>query len=118
MDRRAVTIIMVMARRSRFTLVFDPEVRNHVQAIDSKYHSLIRSAVEEQLSFEPETETRNRKPLRRPVVSDSTWELRFGPDNCFRVFYATDLELREVQILAIGVKKRNTLTIGGEEIHP
>jgi hypothetical protein len=111
-----MTIIMVMTRESPFSLVFDPEVRKHVRAIEAKYHSLIRSAIEGQLSFEPETETRNRKPLQRSGVSGATWELRFGPANRFRVFYTTDLRSREVRILAIGVKERNTLTIGGEEI--
>ncbi len=46
----------------------------------------------------------------------ATWELRFGPDNCFRLLYAVVPENREVQILAIGVKERNRLIIGGEEV--
>ncbi len=44
-----------------------------------------------------------------------SWELRCGPDNRFRVFYDVDSELREVQVLAVGVKDRNRLLIGGEE---
>jgi len=68
------------------------------------------------LSFEPDMETRNRKPLQRPVAFEADWELRFGPDNRFRVLYAIDLEFREVQILAVGVKERNRLTIAGEEV--
>ncbi len=47
---------------------------------------------------------------------EATWELRFGPDNRFRVFYAIAQELREVYILTIGVKHRNRLVIGGEEV--
>ncbi len=66
--------------------------------------------------FEPEKESRNRKPLRQPAPFEATWELRLGPDNRFRVLYGVDLEHREVQIQAIGVKQGNRLFVGGEEI--
>lgn len=66
--------------------------------------------------FEPEKETRNRKPLRQPAPFESTWELRFGPNNRFRVLCAVDPERREVPIQAIGEKKGNRLFVGGEEI--
>ena len=42
-------------------------------------------------------------------------EMRFGPNNRFRVFYRTDPSIGEVHILAIGVKVGNRLFIGGEE---
>ena len=47
---------------------------------------------------------------------DSTWEIRFGPDNRFRVLYDIDHEERKVHILAIGVKVDHRLVVGGEEI--
>jgi len=50
------------------------------------------------------------------VTFEATWELRFGPGNRFRVFYAVSHERREVQILAIGTKERNRLIVGREEI--
>ncbi len=105
-----------MARRRPFSLIFDPEVKQHLRAIDGKYHSLIRAGIHEQLVFEPETETRNRKPLRPLAAFGATWELHLGPDNRFRVLYTVDLERREVAILAIGVKEGERLTIAGEEI--
>lgn len=108
--------MVIVASKQPFSLVFDPEVREHLRAIETKYHSLIRMATEEQLLFEPETETRNRKPLQQPAALGATWELRFGPDNRVRVFYAVDAERKEVQVLAIGVKKGNRLIIGGEEV--
>jgi len=43
------------------------------------------------------------------------WELRLGPENRFRVFYQVNAERREVRGLAVGVKYRNRLFIGGEE---
>ena len=61
---------------------------------------------------EPLKETRNRKPLRPNPVAP--WELRVGE---LRVFY----EVSEgppalVQVLAVGIKVRETLLIGGQEI--
>ena len=44
------------------------------------------------------------------------WELRFGPENRFRVFYAVSHERQEVQMLAIETKQRNRLLIGRQEI--
>lgn len=104
-----------MARTSPFALVYAAEVKHHLRAIEAKYHSLIQSEAETQLLFEPETETRNRKPLKRPLVFGAQWELRLGPDNRFRIFYQVNAENREVRILAIGVKYKNRLFIGGEE---
>jgi len=100
----------------RFTIVYAPLTKDHLRAIEAKYYSLIRAVVNEQLSFEPATETRNRKPLKRPVVFMATWELRFGPQNRFRVYYDVDLEQAIVSILAIGSKRGNRIAIGGEEI--
>jgi hypothetical protein len=67
-------------------------------------------------SYEPDVTTRNRKPLKRPVFFEATWELRFGPGNRFRVFYDIDQKQHVVAILAIGIKRGNRLLIGGEEI--
>ena len=104
-----------MGGRRAFALVYDPEVARHVAAIDTKYHSLIRSTIEQQLRHEPERETRNRKPLERPSVLGTAWELRLGPANRFRVFYRTDVAARRVRVLAIGEKAGARLRIGGEE---
>src|SRR5262249_10929915 len=107
---------MVMAKKQRYVLIYDPEVAGHLDAIEAKYHSLIRTTIEEQLRFEPETATRNRKQLERPIDLGARWELRLGPDNRFRVFYRVDAERRQVRILAIAVKERNRIFIGGEEV--
>ena|SRR5258707_13234702 len=105
-----------MARKQPFSFTFDPRVKQHLRGIDVKYHSLIRATIDEQLRFEPETETRNRKPLQQPAILGAAWELRFGPDNRFRVLYTVDVENRDVQVLAIGVKKGNRLLFEGEEV--
>lgn len=100
----------------QYQLVYAPQVKDHLRAIDRKYYSLIRETIEEQLLHEPDVETRNRKPLRRGPVFKGEWELRFGPDNRFRAFYEIDAAERSVAILAIGVKLGNRLLIGGNEV--
>jgi mRNA-degrading endonuclease RelE of RelBE toxin-antitoxin system len=102
-------------RRQKVELVFAPETVDHVKAIDSQHHSLIRTTIEQQLRVTPGTPTRNRKRLETPAPFDATWELRFGPDNQFRVLYEVDEGRRVVNILAIGIKDRNRLLIGREE---
>jgi len=104
-----------MAKNPQFALVYAGEVKQHLRDIETKYHSLIQSEAQAQLVFHPDTETRNRKPLKRPIAFGADWELRLGPDNRFRVFYQVHAVSREVRILAVGVKDRNRLLIGGEE---
>jgi hypothetical protein len=111
-----LTTIRVMAKKQPFAFMYDPEAIGHLDVIELKYHSLIRRTIEEQLAFEPETPTRNRKPLERPIALGARWELRLGPDNRFRVFYRVDGDHRQVRILAIGVKERNRLFLRGEEV--
>lgn len=110
-----MTIIRVMMRRV-FELIYAPRVARHVRAIERRYHSFIRKTIESRLRHQPYVESRNRKPLKRPVSFGATWELRFGPDNCFRVFYDIDTQTSHVNILAIGVKEKEKLFIAGEEI--
>ncbi|MGH9836507.1 MAG: type II toxin-antitoxin system RelE family toxin [Blastocatellia bacterium] len=104
-----------MPRRSKFDLIFAPETLGHLDAIDRKDHRLIRQAIDKQLTYTPETVTRNRKPLEEPAPYGATWELRCGPKNRYRAFYEVDSEERSVLILAIGVKERDRLLISGEE---
>ncbi len=68
------------------------------------------------MEFEPGKETRNRKPLRQPAPFEATWEIRFGPESCFRVLYGIDEEKREVQIQAIGIKEGNQLLVAEEVV--
>jgi mRNA-degrading endonuclease RelE of RelBE toxin-antitoxin system len=104
-----------MARQPPFTVIFAPQVKNHLQAIERKYRSLIRDKIEEQLQWEPGVQTTNRKSLRMPVLG-ADWELRFGPNNRFRVLYDIDEENHQVMILAVGIKDGERLLISGEEV--
>lgn len=105
-----------MSDKRAFELIYDPEFKDHLALVEPKYRSLIRSTIEEQLVFSANVETRNRKPLKRPVPFSADGELRFGPNNRFRAFYSVDLERHAVILVALGVKDRERFTIGGKEI--
>jgi mRNA-degrading endonuclease RelE of RelBE toxin-antitoxin system len=104
-----------MARQPKFALTFAPETLDHLDVIERKYHRLIQKTIDEQLNYTPEKKTRNRKPLDQPAPFGATWELRFGPNNRFRVLYEVEVEEQTVWVLAIGIKEGNKLFIGGEE---
>jgi hypothetical protein len=73
---------------------------------------MVFDAVDEQLLHEPGVETRNRKPMRPNPVAP--WELRVGD---LRVYYDIAEEpIQLVTILAVGIKRRNHVRIGGKEI--
>jgi hypothetical protein len=77
---------------------------------------LLRREIGTQLRFEPDVESRNRKPLTRTVEFGADWELRCGPNNRFRLFYAVNHAEREVGVIATGTKRGNRVFIGGEEV--
>jgi len=68
--------------------------------------------VDRQLAHQPLIETRNRKPRRPNPLAP--WELRIGN---LRVYYDV-VEVPEsiVYIRAVGIKYRNRVMIGDEEI--
>lgn len=111
-----MTIIMVMTQAKRFRIVYHSRLKNHLQTIDRKYHTIIREAIEQQLSYEPDIMTKNRKPVIQPFPFEATWEIRFGPQNRFRVFYEVERSEAVVNVLAIGEKEGNRLFIRGEEV--
>ena len=111
-----MTIIVVVTAARRYGIIYAPEVRDHVNAIEPKYHGILRQTIGQQLTSAPDHRTRNRKPLEHvPGPFGSTWELRCGPGNCFRVFYEVHADAAQVWVLAIGLKDRNRLYVGGRE---
>jgi hypothetical protein len=102
-----------MATR-KYDLVYTSAFKHQLKRVEAKYHTLIRETLEKQLQYEPEAKTRNWKPLKKPIAFQAEWELRFGPDNRFRVFYSVKGE--EVILLAFGEKLGNQLFIDGEEV--
>ena len=112
-----MTIILVrMPERTRFEIVYSVAVLGHLEGVPRRHHSLLRRELEQQLHFEPMVPTRNRKPLRGPNALGAEWELRCGPEGRYRVFYEVRADERRVWVLALGVKDRNRLLIGNQEI--
>jgi mRNA-degrading endonuclease RelE of RelBE toxin-antitoxin system len=105
-----------MRKTPRYTVEYAPEVLDHLDAVERKYHRLLRDLIAAQLRFSPEEPTRNRKLLEQPAPFSATWELRGGPGNRFRVFYEVRHDKAAVWVLAIGVKQGNRLVVGNEEI--
>jgi hypothetical protein len=50
------------------SLVYTNTFKRHLKLVPSKYRSLIRKALEEQLQYHPDVKTRNRKPLKKPLA--------------------------------------------------
>ena len=96
-----------------FEINFTQTAAAHVRAYRKFEQQIILDAIEEQLRYEPTTETRNRKRLGENELSN--WELRVQQ---YRVFYDVDSEEERqvVKIKAVGHKEHNTLYIGGKEV--
>ena len=105
-----------MAPSKRFELFYPPIIKEHLKSIEPNFYSLIRESLEKELQYQPDVETKNRKPLKRPIVFGAKWELRFGTNNRFRAYYRVDHDKAQVILLAIGQKVVNRLFIGGEEV--
>lgn len=96
----------------RFDIVFTPEALEDLRLFKRGERTTIIAAIEEQLSHEPNNETRNRKRLRPNQTAE--WELRVDR---FRVFYDIDEGDHLVKIEAVGHKRGSRLFIHGEEYH-
>lgn len=105
-----------MSEQLPFEIIFDAAVQAHFAAIERKDHSLILDAIEQQLAYEPNQKTRNRKALRIPNSLNATWELRCGMNNRYRIFYDVAVDDRLVIVLAVGRKLGNRLMIADEEM--
>jgi mRNA-degrading endonuclease RelE of RelBE toxin-antitoxin system len=94
-----------------FEIRFAESVEEDLRKIQVYYRNQILDAIEEQLSHEPETATRNRKLLENLMPPWQTvapvWELRVGE---YRVFYDVSAAESVVYIRAIRKKPRGMKT--------
>ncbi len=89
----------------------DAAIEN-LKFLTTRQQRTVLDTVDEQLKYEPLVETRNRKPMEPNSLA--TWELRIGN---LRVYY--DVEENTVSVVyiqAVGIKNRNRVRIGEEEI--
>jgi mRNA-degrading endonuclease RelE of RelBE toxin-antitoxin system len=88
------------------------EAKEHLRGLPAQERTLVLDRVLEQLTHQPNVQTRNRKPLRpNPLAS---WELRIGR---IRVYYDV-IEVPEpyVEIRGIGIKERHQVYIAGKAV--
>jgi len=102
-ERRATTAYRIEAA---------PEIYDHLVRFSKRDQSLILDALPRQLGHQPTVTTRNRKRLVANPIAP--WELRVGR---YRVYFEVqEKPERVVTILAIGVKVREKVMIGGVEV--
>lgn len=94
--------------------VYDPiqqKGRGTFGLLSARDRHAVLDAIKVQLTHQPTTETRNRKPMRSNPLAP--WELRIGK---LRVFYDVESGSNPVvNVLAIGVKIGNVIKFGKHE---
>jgi len=95
-----------------YQIEYSPDAEDHLRGLTARQRAIVLDNVDDQLTYQPGVETRNRKPMRPNPIAP--WELRIGD---LRVYYDFSEEpKRIVYVRAIGIKDRNIVRIGGEEI--
>lgn len=93
-----------------FAIEFTSEAEADLAWFKKQERNIILDGIEENLRFEPEVITRNRKRLRPNQTAQ--WELRVDK---YRVFYDVTDVVRIVSVEAVGLKIGNQLYFRGKE---
>jgi len=95
-----------------YLIEYSPDAEEHLRALTRRQQRIVLDAVERQLTYEPAAETRNRKPMRPNPLAP--WELRIGN---IRVYFDVEEQpVPIVRVLAVGIKRRDRVRIGGKVI--
>jgi mRNA-degrading endonuclease RelE of RelBE toxin-antitoxin system len=94
-----------------FQIDLAPDALEQVTAFRKFDQVRILEAIRQQLSNDPLALTRHKKLMRSNLIA--AYELRVGD---FRVYYDVDAKKRVVSVRTIGLKVRNRVIIGGEEM--
>jgi mRNA-degrading endonuclease RelE of RelBE toxin-antitoxin system len=98
-------------KKPPYVIEYSPPSREHLAALSARQRATVLDEVDVQLLHQPTVVTRNRKPLQPNPLA--RFELRIAE---LRVYYEVDEERRVVEIRAVGIKDRDRVFIGGEEI--
>ena len=95
-----------------FVIEYSPDSEGHLRALTASQRGIVLDTVDEQLAYQPDVETKNRKPMRPNPVAP--WELRIGD---LRVYYDIVYEPdQRVLVRAVGFKRRNSVWFGQQEV--
>ena len=99
-------------KKPPYVIEYSPPSLEHLAALNAGQRAIVLEEVDVQLLHQPNVVTRNRKPLQpNPLVA--RFELRIGE---LRVYYEVYEGRRVVEVRAVGIKNRDRVFIGGEEI--
>jgi mRNA-degrading endonuclease RelE of RelBE toxin-antitoxin system len=102
----------VTSRGRPFRLVYAAAAVRHLAKLTARQRTTVLDVVALKLMHEPTVPTRSRKRLRENEVAP--WELRIGD---IRVYFDVEEDPEAVvTIRAVGVKTRERVVIGGEEV--
>lgn len=91
---------------------YSPEAEDHLRGLTARQRATVLDTVDRQLSDQPTAPTRNRKMMRANPLAE--WELRIGK---LRVYYdVVAMPEPTVRICAVGVKRRNRVYVGDQEV--
>lgn len=95
-----------------YEIIYARPTQRHLEYLSRAQRTTLFDAVDSQLMHQPTVETRNRKRMRPNPLA--TWELRIGPLRAYYDVLSTPEPV--VLIVAVGIKERNQLRIGGEVV--
>jgi len=95
-----------------YSIEYAPETVAHLRALTARQRAMVLDVVERQLTHEPTITTRNRKRMRANPLA--VWEPRVAN---LRVYYdVVEVPRRTVFVRAVGVKERDRVRIGGQQV--
>jgi mRNA-degrading endonuclease RelE of RelBE toxin-antitoxin system len=94
-----------------YAIEYSGDAATHLAGLSARDRVAVLDGVEKHLTHEPKMETRYRKPMRPNNLAP--WELRLGQ---LRVYYDVPDSESKVIVLAVGIKDRNIVRIGGQVI--
>jgi mRNA-degrading endonuclease RelE of RelBE toxin-antitoxin system len=95
-----------------YRIEFTPKAREHFATFAARQRARLRDGIRKQLTHQPTVETRHRKPLRPNTLAG--FRLRIQD---LRVYYDVVEGPDPLTLVqAIGIKVRNRVFVGGEEI--
>src|SRR2546421_13040668 len=93
-----------------FQIGYTHSALEDISTFQKSEQTTIFDKVDEQLMYQPDVITRNRKRLRPNETAE--WELRIDD---FRVLYDIDFDERNVEVKVVGVKQGARLLVRGTE---